>query len=174
MKIIIMGPQGSGKTTQADLLSKKLNLPHISTGNIYRAVAKEDSEIGRKVKNYMDSGDLVDDETTFQIVDRHLGEIKSDFVIDGFPRTLIQAKRGIFPVGKVFYLQISDQQAIERLLLRKRLDDTPEVIAERLKIYHQDTEPILEYYRKQGKLIEIDGSGTVEEVYNLILQKLND
>ncbi len=174
MNIIVMGPPGSGKTTQAKLLAKKLDVPNISTGDIYRVVAKENSELGRKVKAVMDSGELLDDQTTFQIIDRHLGEIKGGFVIDGFPRTLIQAQRNVFAVDKVFYLRLDDGQAVKRLLLRQRNDDTSEIISERLRLYHQDTEPILNYYRTQDKLVETDGGKTVEEVYQLILQALND
>jgi adenylate kinase len=168
MNIILMGPVGSGKTTQAEILSKKLGLPHIQTGEIYRKIATENSDIGKKIKTILDAGDLIDDETTFEVIDKHLKEIPGGFVIDGFPRTLIQAKKEIFGVDKVFYIKISDEEALKRLLLRKRDDDTPEVIVERLKVYHQETEPILDYFRNQGKLVEIDGNGTVEEVYDRI------
>ena len=168
MNIILMGPVGSGKTTQADILSKKLSLPHIQTGEIYRKIATENSDIGKKIKTILDAGDLIDDETTFEVIDKHLKEITGGFVIDGFPRTLVQAKREVFCVDKVFYIKISDEEALKRLLLRKREDDTSEVIVERLKVYHQETEPILDYYKNQGKLIEIDGSGSIEEVYDRI------
>ncbi len=168
MNIILMGPVGSGKTTQADILSKKLGLPHIQTGEIYRKIATEDSSTGKKIKMILDAGDLIDDENTFEIIDKHLKEITGGFVIDGFPRTLVQAQREVFYVDKVFYIKISDEEALKRLLLRKREDDTPEIIAERLKVYHEETEPILDYYRNQGKLVEIDGSGTIEEVTALI------
>lgn len=168
MNIILMGPVGSGKTTQADILSKELGLPHIQTGEIYRKIATENSYIGKKIKTILDAGDLIDDETTFEVIDKHLKEITGDFVIDGFPRTLVQAKKEIFDVDKVFYIKISDKEALKRLLLRKRDDDTPEIIAERLKAYHQETEPILKYYKNQGKLVEIDGEGNIEEVYDRI------
>lgn len=172
MNIIIMGPQGSGKSTQGDLLAERLGIPHIQTGEIYRQIAQQDSELGRKVKAVLDVGGLIDDQVTFEVVDKHLAEIKSGFIIDGFPRTLVQAQRELFPVDKVIYIRLTDEEAIKRLLLRKRKDDTPEIIAERLKLYHQQTEPILDYYRKQGKLAEVDGSGTIEEVSTLINQSL--
>lgn len=168
MNIILMGVQGSGKSTQAELLAKDLNLPHIETGAIYRSIAGEPTVLGQKVKQILDVGDLIDDETTFQVVDKYLNEIKGGFILDGFPRTLIQAQRELFPVDKVFYLKLTDEEATKRLLLRARGDDTPEIIAERLRLYHEQTEPILDYYRKQNKLKEIDGSGTIEEVHDLI------
>ncbi len=168
MNILVMGPQGSGKTTQAELLANKLNFPHIETGNIYREIAKQDSPIGRKIKEVMEKGGLVDDESTFQIVDRHLAEIKGGFVLDGFPRTLTQAQRELFPIDKVFYINLSDEEAINRLLKRGRADDKIETIKNRLKLFHERTQPILNYYRDLGKLVEIDGSGTPDEVFKQI------
>lgn len=164
MNILVMGPQGSGKSTQAELLAKRLNLPHIETGNVYRELAKEDSELGRKIKGVLEKGGLVDDETTFEVVDKNLAKIKGGFVLDGFPRTLTQAQRELFPIDKVIYINLSDEEAIERLLLRGRADDKIETIKARLKLFHERTEPILDYYRKQEKLLEIDGSKSVEEV----------
>lgn len=174
MNIIIMGAPGSGKTTQAALLAKQKGLPHIQAGEIYRRISQENTPLGRKVKEVLDRGGLIDDETTFQVVDRHLVEFKDGFVIDGFPRTLIQAEREVFTVDKVFYLRLSDQQATQRLQLRARPDETTEIITERLREYHRETEPVLDYYRKLGKLIEVAGSGSIEEVFQLILQALND
>lgn len=172
MNIVLMGPVGSGKTTQADILSKKLDLPHIQTGEIYRKIAGEDSPLGKKIKAILDAGGLIDDNTTFETVDKHLKEIQGNFILDGFPRTLVQAQKELFLVGKVIYIKVPDEETTKRLLLRQRTDDTSEIIAERLKVYHQETEPILDYYRKLGKLIEIDGRGTIEEVAVLINKNL--
>ena len=172
MNIIIYGPQGSGKSTQAQLLAEKLKVPHIQTGEIYRQISQEDNVLGKKVKKLLDAGDLIDDETTYTIVDRYLIDVKKGFIIDGFPRTLVQAQRGPFSVDKVFYLKLDDQECVTRLLGRGRYDDTAEIINQRLKLYHQQTQPILDYYRELGKLVEIDGSGTIEEVHNLILDAL--
>lgn len=168
MNIILMGPQGSGKSTQARLLCDKLKIPHIETGEIYRRLSLENSPLGKKVKDTLDRGGLIDDQTTLEVIDQHLGKIKTGFILDGFPRTLIQAQRELFPVDRVIFINLSDQEAINRLLLRRRRDDTRELISERLRLYHQQTEPVLEYYRKNGKLIEIDGNGSIEEVNALI------
>lgn len=160
MNIVIMGPQGSGKSTQAELLANKLNLPHIETGNVYREQARENSEI----RSVLEKGGLIDDKTTFEVVDRHLAKLKGGFVLDGFPRTLVQAQRELILIDKVVYINLSDKEAIGRLLKRGRSDDKIETIKERLRLFHERTEPILDYYRSQGKLLEVDGSGTIEEV----------
>lgn len=159
-----MGPQGSGKSTQAEILAKNLNLPHIETGKIYRDLKRSDTPIGQKVRAALDRGDLVDDETTFTIIDQHLAEITGGFVLDGFPRTLAQAKRDLFKIDVVFFLRLGNDEATRRLLLRGREDDTRELITERLRHYHEATEPILSYYKDAGILVEVDGEKTISEI----------
>lgn len=175
MNIIIMGPQGSGKTTQARLLAEKLGVPLIVVGDIFRELAKEDMEQGRQVQEVLKRGELVSDEETIDIVTKRLSlpDCAKGFVLDGFPRNLVQAQDLAKKIDKVFYLKVSDKMGIERLLLRGRLDDTKDLIEKRLEIYHQETEPVLEFYKKQGVLEEVNGESTIEEIFRDILKRLN-
>ncbi len=173
MNIIIMGPQGSGKTTQAQILAEKIKIPLVVMGNIFRELAKEDSDRGREIKEILEKGQLVSDDKTIDIVNNHPLEpnCANGFVLDGFPRNLVQAQGLTKKIDKVFYIKIQDAVSLKRLLLRGRADDTEETIANRLSIYHEETEPVLNFYRKQGILIEIDGERTVEEISGEIFAK---
>lgn len=168
MKILFIGPQGSGKSTQGHLLAKFLGLPYISTGDIFRKMKGE-------IRQILDQGKLVDDQTTAKIVKEQLREenYQNGFVIDGYPRTLQQIR--LFDPGfdKVVYLDLPDDDATKRLLARGREDDTPELIAERLKNYHQQTDPILDYYQQKGKLLSIDGLGSIDEIQQRIREAVN-
>ena len=169
-RILLIGPQGSGKSTQAVFLSQHFGVPNISTGDIFRKLSSEDSEPARKVKEILASGRLVDDETTAQIVKERLAEedCQNGFVIDGYPRSIRQIE--IFDPGfnKVFYLAVPNEEVIRRLTKRGREDDTPELIQTRLDLYNQQTQPLLDYYRKKQILVEIDGTGDIQKVQDEI------
>ncbi len=212
MQIILLGPPGSGKGTQAGLVSLKLSIPHISSGDMLRETIKEGSDLGRKAKSFLDQGELVPDEVILGIIKRRIGrqDCQGGFLLDGFPRTTSQAKaldetltgmkRG---VDVVIDLKVSDKLAAERLSgrltcvrcganfnldtslpktkgrcdmcggeLEHRTDDTGEVIKNRLKVYHCQTEPIEEYYKRQGKLVEVQGEGRADAVSRKIFQIL--
>lgn len=175
MKILFIGPQGSGKSTQGNLLAQYLNLEYISTGDIFRKLGQDNSEEGWVVKQILDSGRLVDDQTTAKLVEKRIKGIDAQdgFIMDGYPRTLEQIK--LFDPGfdKVFLLELSDEEALKRLLERGREDDTKDLILERLRIYHQLTDPILDYYRNIGLLEIIDGGGSIEEIQDNLRKKVN-
>jgi adenylate kinase len=175
MNIVVLGPQGSGKSTQADLLSARINLPHVSTGAIFRELEKLPSELGQRIKSQYSTGGLISDEDTFAVLTQILSDPKNSqgLIIDGFPRNLYQAQNSPIKFDHAIYLKISDETAVKRLLNRQREDDTLEMIQERLRVYHSQTEPILNYYRGLGILIEIDGEPTQEEIFAEICQKLN-
>lgn len=170
MKILLIGSQGSGKSTQASILATQLNLSKIAVGDIYRQLAKEDTDLGRGIKEILDKGQLVDDATTARIVEERLNreDCKNGFVLDGYPRTLEQAR--LFDPGfdKVFYLKLKQAIAIERLLKRGRADDTKELIEKRLELYYQQTQPLLDYYKDEGILVEIDALGDIKSIQNEI------
>lgn len=170
MKILFIGPQGSGKSTQAKLLSEYLSMPYLSSGDIFRQIAKADSDLGKKLKEILTAGKLVDDQTTCEVVKKKLeeGSNKSGFVLDGYPRTLEQVK--IFDPGfdLVFYLNVSKKVSLERLLKRVREDDTPALIEARLVHYYNQTQPLLGYFKETGILEEVDGEREVLGIQNEI------
>jgi adenylate kinase len=175
--LLVVGPQGSGKGTQAKLIAADHAIPHISTGDMFRAAIAAGSELGLKVEPILASGTLVPDEITVALIRERLEEpdARRGFVLDGFPRNEAQAEaldEMLFGVGRVLdavlFFDLRDDVATERMLARaaeeNRPDDTPEVIARRLETYHAETEPILEHYRRAGKLVTIDADRTIPEV----------
>lgn len=170
MKILLIGPQGSGKSTQASLLAEFLNVPKISTGDIFRELAKEDSEEGIRIRQIMNEGRLIDDTETAKIVERRLqkNDVRDEFILDGYPRNLAQKELFDPGVDKVIYLKVPDEEVIKRLSARGREDDSPEAIKKRLDLYYEQTKPLLDYYRSHDILIEIDGIGSVEKIQDEI------
>ncbi len=170
MKILLIGPQGSGKSTQAELLAKDLNVPKISTGDIFREIAKQNSKEGKEIREIQNLGNLVDDVTTAEIVEKRVegDDCKNGFILDGYPRN--SAQRQMFDpfFDKVFYLKVPDEEVIKRLMARGREDDNFESIKTRLKLYNSQTQPLLDYYKNQGILKEIDGTGSVEKIQDEI------
>lgn len=177
MKLVLIGIQGSGKSTQGNLLSKQLGIPYLSTGHIFRQLAKEKTKLGKYIKVIMNSGLLIPDDKTIEIVNSYLKrpEYKKGYILDGFPRTLNQAEKFINNVDKVIYLDIPEKEAIYRLVYRNsqdRDDETIPAIKKRIEQFKKFTIPVLDYYRKQKKLVEIDGTQTIEEVNQQILKSL--
>ena len=177
MNLLVLGPQGSGKGTQAKRLAEERGIPHVSTGEMFRAAIEADTELGRQVAPILASGELVPDELTVALIRERLGEPDAavGFVLDGFPRNLVQTEAleaMLAEIGRslhaVLFFDLSDELALERLLGRAgdeaRPDDTPEVIARRLEIYHQQTEPVVELYRATGQLVPLHAERSIEEV----------
>ncbi len=173
----MIGIPGAGKSTQGNLLSKQLDIPYLSTGHIFRTIAKEKTKLGRYVKETINAGLLIPDEKVLQIVSQYLQrpEYKKGYILDGFPRTIRQAKEFQEEIDKVFYLKVPDKEALWRLAYRNdslREDDTVAVIRKRIEIFHNVTEPVIDYYKEKGILVVIDGTKSIEEVNNEILKHL--
>jgi adenylate kinase len=197
--VIILGPQGSGKGTQAEILAKKLNIPAISMGALLREAVASGSDLGQKIKGYLDGGELVPDETALGVIKNRLNQSDAinGWILDGFPRIMVQAELFLefFNPTHVILLEISDEQSVERLSERvqcdrcrcgfqlkhvlpknagrcdhcsgnliRRSDDVPEVIRQRLEIYHRETEPVVDKFAAMGILHRINGLGAVDEV----------
>lgn len=177
MKIILIGIQGSGKSTQGTLLSKKLKVPYLSTGHIFRTLSKEQTLLGKQIKVVMNAGLLISNERTLQIVSEYLKrpEYKKGYILDGFPRTLVQAKEFKNGIDHVIYLKISDKEALWRISGREekvREDETLMAVRKRIELFHKFTEPVLGYYRRKKQLIEIDGEQTIKKITKEILEKI--
>ena len=166
MNIIFLGPQGSGKSTQAKMLANQLNLPYIEMGQIFRDKTKKSGEIARQIKASLDAGELVPDEIAVETLNEKLKtpDCKNGFVLDGYPRNQFQMDGLDENIDIVFYVKVSDTEAINRLFLRGRHDDKEELLKRRLEIYHEKTEPLLESFKSRGILIDINGEQSVEDV----------
>ena len=212
MKIIMLGAPGAGKGTQAKKIADKYQIPHISTGDIFRANIKEGTELGKKAKSYMDQGLLVPDELTLELImDRFQNpDCANGYVLDGFPRTIPQAKaltdalekngdtidyainvevpdenivtpmsgrRACLSCGATYHVVYAPTKTEgicdrcgEKLVLRD--DDKPETVKKRLDVYHSQTQPLIDYYTKQGKLVQVDGTQDVDAVFDAIVKIL--
>jgi adenylate kinase len=185
--IIIFGPPGAGKGTQSSRLLEKYNLKHLSTGDVFRANIKGETELGVLAKSFIDNGELVPDEVTIGMVEDFLTQPTetSGFIFDGFPRTLKQGEaldhlleNKLDPIEMVIALEVDENELVNRLLLRGqesgRVDDQNEAtIRKRFTEYHNKTEPLLNYYEAQGKLARVKGMGTVDEIFDSICSSIN-
>ena len=209
MKIVMLGAPGAGKGTQAKMISEKYGIPHISTGDIFRANIKEGTELGKKAKAYMDEGKLVPDELTCDLVVDRIAQddAKNGYVLDGFPRTIPQAEaltNALNARGEkldfAIDVEVPDSHIVDRMSGRRacvkcggtyhvkynptkvegvcdacggeltlRDDDKPEVVADRLKVYHEQTQPLIDYYNKEGILKEVDGTVDLKDVFDAIV-----
>ncbi len=176
MKIILIGIQGAGKSTQGNLLFENLGIPYLSTGHIFREMAKEKTPAGRYIKETINVGILIPDEKTIEIVNEYLSRPEYDkgYVMDGFPRTIAQAEAFKEKIDNVIYLKVSDKEALWRIAGRgdNREDETLQAIKKRIALFHEFTEPVIDFYRQKGYLIEVDGEKSIEEIYNEIKENL--
>ena len=179
--VVLLGPPGSGKGTQAKLLAERLRIPAISTGEMLRAAVREGTPLGRRVKAVMEAGDLVSDDLMIALIRERIAapDARAGFVLDGFPRTVDQAAAldrllagNEKEISAVLNLSVPETALIDRLAGRSgqenRADDRRETVLERLRVYHEKTEPLVEFYRRRGSLTDVDGMGGIAEVADRI------
>ena len=186
MNLLVLGPQGSGKGTQASRLAEEREIPHVSTGDMFRASIAARTPLGRRVEPILASGELVPDELTVALIRERLSEPDATrgFVLDGFPRNLAQAEAldaMLTEIDReldlVLFFDLDQVTSTERLrkraVIEGRDDDTPDAIARRLELYHEQTAPLVELYRASGRLVPIRAERTIDEVANEIAEALD-
>lgn len=187
LNIIIFGAPGSGKGTQGELISKKYGLKHISTGEILRKEITTGTELGKIADQYISQGQLAPDHLMIDIIESVIKNNKNEkgFIFDGFPRTLAQGvaldnklMKNEIEISKVLRLDVDEEELIQRLLNRGKIsgrsDDNRKTIESRLKVYHQQTEPLIDYYKEQGKLANIKGNSDIEAIFKSIEQVIDN
>lgn len=207
MKLVLLGPPGSGKGTQAKILAKKINVPQVSTGDLFRENLKNETELGLKAKSFMEQGLLVSDEVTNGMAKERLerDDCKEGYILDGYPRTIDQAKflDSVQEIDKVINFELSEEEVVKRISgrrtckkcgsmfhlifkkpkqdnicdncgseLMQRTDDLPEAVKVRLEVYKKQTEPLIDYYTKQGKILNVSALPSIEEVSEKVLEVL--
>jgi adenylate kinase len=186
MNLLLLGPQGAGKGTQGKLVAADYGIPHVATGDMFRAAIAQRTPLGQRVEPILAAGELVPDELTVELIRERLSQpdAAAGFALDGFPRNLVQAEaldRMLGEIGHsldaVLYFDIPDEVGFERALKRaqeeNRPDDTPDVIRRRLAIYHDETEPVVEHYRATGKLVPLHAERSIEDVHREITDALS-
>jgi len=212
LKVILLGPPGAGKGTQAARVSDKLGVTRVSSGDLFRGHQQKDTELGRLARSYMERGALVPDEVTIKMLMAWVKDPRQaqGFVIDGFPRTLTQAEAldtelaNSGGIDKVLHIHVSDEELIRRLSGRlicrqcqtpfhsefsppaepgkcdncggelfQRADDMPEAVLKRIEVYANETKPLVRYYKEKGKLVEINGEGSIEEVGQALIEAIS-
>jgi adenylate kinase len=185
MRLVLLGAPGSGKGTQATRLRQHLQVPHISTGDLLRGAVAAGTPLGLKAKAVMEAGNLVSDEIVLGMLEERLGkdDARAGFVLDGYPRNLAQARaleqlleRLQQPVDIAVQLDVDTALLVERIAGRAaqegRADDTPESVRNRLNVYNEQTAPVVDFYRQQGKLACVHGEGSMDEVFNRIVEAI--
>jgi len=186
MRIVLLGAPGSGKGTQAALLVKQFGLPHISTGVLLRTAVEGGTELGKKAKDVMDRGELVSDDIMLGLIEQRLSQkdAENGFILDGYPRNISQAKaldvllrRLDQSVEEALQIDVNQDQVVDRIAgratLEGRTDDTEEVVRNRLRVYTEQTAPVVDYYADQALLTRVLGEGSIEEVFQRILGVLH-
>ena len=186
MNLLLLGLQGSGKGTQATRIADEYGIPHVSTGDMFRAAVANGTELGRRIKPLYDAGELIPDDLTVELIEHRLAQddARDGFVLDGFPRNLAQAAAldgMLAAIGReldailLFELptEVGRQRALGRAGEEGRTDDTPEAIDRRLAIYHEQTVPVVEHYRASGKLVQLHAGGSVNQVFAEIQRALD-
>lgn len=187
MRLILFGPPGAGKGTQAKNIAKNYVAVHISTGDMLRAASRNATELGELAKSYMSKGQLVPDDVIIEVIKERIKreDTKEGFMLDGFPRTITQAQAlddmlniEREEIDAVISIEVDDEEIVQRILARQKIegrqDDTGEVVRNRLNVYHSQTEPLKSYYGSQGILHEVDGMGTIDSVFLRIKEVLDN
>lgn len=178
-KLLMMGPPGSGKSTQGKVVAAERGIPHISTGSLLRAEVEAGTELGKEIDGYMSRGEMVPDEIVATVLKKRLeqDDTKDGYVLDGFPRTMPQLPTydEMFPEGmSVIAIDVADDEIRRRLLARGRKDDTPEVIERRIQVYKEETAPLVAEFERRGVLTRVDGNGSVDETRERVREAIQD